>query len=78
MPEQEFYWSPVPASPIKHPCACCGYQTLREPPPATWETCLVCLWEDEPGTLEDLDYVGGGDPDQPQAGEEESPSLRSL
>jgi hypothetical protein len=59
MPEQEFYWSPVPASPIKHPCPCCGYQTLREPPPGTWQTCPVCQWEDEPGMLADFDYVGG-------------------
>jgi len=59
MPERETHWSPVPASPIKHPCPCCGYQTFREPPPGTWATCPVCYWEDDRDAFEDLDYVGG-------------------
>ena len=42
------------------PCPCCGYQTFREPPPGTWETCPVCRWEDDPAAFEDpAAYVGG-------------------
>jgi hypothetical protein len=59
MPEQEFYWSPVPASPVKHPCPCCGYQTLREPPPGTWQTCQVCWWTDDPEQFENPTFDGG-------------------
>jgi hypothetical protein len=59
MAEGETFWSPVPASPIKHPCPCCGYQTLREPPPGTFETCPVCRWEDDNIQFEDPTYEGG-------------------
>jgi hypothetical protein len=59
MVEGETFWSPVPASPIKHPCPCCGYQTLREPPPGTFETCPVCRWEDDNIQFEDPTYEGG-------------------
>jgi Cysteine-rich CPCC len=59
MAEGETFWSPVPASPIKHPCPCCGYQTLREPPPGTFESCPVCRWEDDNIQCEDPTYEGG-------------------
>jgi hypothetical protein len=59
MTERESYWSPVPASPIKHPCPCCGYQTLREPPPGTFETCPECCWEDDNIQFDDPTYGGG-------------------
>lgn len=53
------FLSPVPASPVKHPCPCCGYQTLREPPPGTFQTCPVCRWEDDNIQFEDPTYEGG-------------------
>ncbi|MBU3129945.1 hypothetical protein LGL55_19455 [Clostridium tagluense] len=36
-------------------CPCCGYKTLSEKPPGTYEICKVCYWEDD-----GLQY---GDPD---------------
>jgi ribosomal protein L37AE/L43A len=35
--------------PIRHPCPCCGHQTLDEPSPGSWLTCPVCGWLDEGG-----------------------------
>ena len=32
----------------QYPCLCCGYQTLPQQPPGTWEICPVCFWEDAP------------------------------
>ncbi|NER84275.1 MAG: hypothetical protein F6K42_33015, partial [Leptolyngbya sp. SIO1D8] len=31
-----------------YPCPCCGYRTLPQPPPGSWEICPVCFWEDAP------------------------------
>lgn len=36
----------------RYPCRCCGYQTLTQPPPGTWEICPVCFWEDAPDEWE--------------------------
>ncbi|MEM8545167.1 MAG: DUF6714 family protein [Cyanobacteria bacterium P01_H01_bin.119] len=33
---------------MKYPCLCCGYQTLTQTPPGTWDICPVCFWEDLP------------------------------
>lgn len=30
-----------------YPCVCCGFLTLAEPPPGTFEICSVCRWEDD-------------------------------
>ncbi len=42
----------------RHPCPCCGHQTLDEPSPGSWLTCPVCGWRDEggacPASLENL------------------------
>ncbi len=32
---------------VKYPCPCCGYRTLTEEPPGTFEICPVCYWEDD-------------------------------
>ena len=37
-----------------YPCPCCGFLTLGEQPPGTFEICPVCNWED--------DYVQAADP----------------
>lgn len=44
---------------MKYTCPCCGYKTLDEEPPGTYEICLLCFWEDDPVQFEDLDYEGG-------------------
>lgn len=43
----------------KHKCVCCGYHTLNEAPPGTFEICLVCYWEDDNVQYDDPDYEGG-------------------
>jgi hypothetical protein len=40
-------------------CPCCGYLTLEQRPPGTWEVCPVCGWEDDPVQFEDPSYEGG-------------------
>jgi hypothetical protein len=40
-------------------CPCCGYPTLGEPPPGTFEICPICLWEDDNVQFEDMSHRGG-------------------
>jgi rubredoxin len=42
-----------------YPCPCCGYLTIGEQPPGTFEICPVCGWEDDNVQFEDPDYAGG-------------------
>lgn len=44
---------------IKYTCPCCGYRTLDEEPPGTYDICSICFWEDDPIQYEDPDYEGG-------------------
>ena len=46
-------------APISYSCPCCGYKTLVEEPPGTYDICKICLWEDDPVQFDDPDYVGG-------------------
>ena len=41
------------------PCPCCGYLTIGEEPPGTFEICPVCFWEDDNVQFEDPNYEGG-------------------
>jgi hypothetical protein len=41
------------------PCPCCGYLTLSEPPPGTFEICPVCNWEDDDVQFDNIDFKGG-------------------
>jgi len=41
------------------PCPCCGYLTIGEEPPGTFEICPVCFWEDDNVQFEDPNYAGG-------------------
>lgn len=41
------------------PCPCCGFLTLDEQPPGTYEICGICGWEDDLVQFEDPDYRGG-------------------
>lgn len=49
----------IPASPILHPCPCCGFRTLEDAERGSFELCGVCGWEDDPVQLADVDYRGG-------------------
>lgn len=40
-------------------CLCCGYRTLPEQPPGTFEICRVCGWEDDLVQFDDPDFSGG-------------------
>lgn len=38
-------------------CPCCGYQTLPEGKPGSYEVCPVCYWQDDPLQFGDLEHV---------------------
>ncbi len=40
-------------------CLCCGYLTLGEQPPGTFEICPVCKWEDDNVQAADPPLAGG-------------------
>lgn len=44
---------------VMFPCPCCGYLTLAEEPPGTYEICDVCFWEDDYVQFKDESYRGG-------------------
>jgi hypothetical protein len=43
----------------RYPCPCCGFLTLTEQPPGTFEVCPVCYWEDDNVQFADPEYSGG-------------------
>ena len=43
----------------RFPCPCCGFLTLEEEPPGTYDICEVCFWEDDPVQFDNPDFVGG-------------------
>jgi hypothetical protein len=42
-----------------YPCPCCGFLTLSEVPPGTFEICPVCNWEDDDVQFNNIDFTGG-------------------
>lgn len=42
-----------------YPCPCCGFLTLGEQPPGTYEICDVCGWEDDNVQFDNPDVAGG-------------------
>ena len=40
-------------------CPGCGYLTLEEQSPGTYEICPVCYWEDDPVQFDDPTFPGG-------------------
>ena len=49
-----------PGEPLgSYPCPACGFLTLSEQPPGTYDICGVCGWEDDPVQYNDPDYRGG-------------------
>jgi hypothetical protein len=43
----------------KYYCPCCGYETLIEEPPGTYNICKICFWEDDPIQFDEPTYEGG-------------------
>ena len=44
---------------MSYPCPCCGYLTLGEEPPGSFEICPVCGWEDDEVQFKDPTFRGG-------------------
>ncbi|WP_053373213.1 CPCC family cysteine-rich protein [Paenibacillus sp. FJAT-27812] len=44
---------------MKYTCPCCGYKTLDEEPPGTYDICDICFWEDDGVQFVNPDYEGG-------------------
>lgn len=44
---------------MSHTCPCCGYKTLNEEPPGTFDICEICFWEDDDIQYNDPDFEGG-------------------
>lgn len=44
---------------VEFTCPCCGYKTLGEEPPGTFNICNICFWEDDGFQYHHPD-VGGG------------------
>ncbi|MDQ0194587.1 rubrerythrin [Paenibacillus wynnii] len=43
----------------KFTCPCCGYKTLDEEPPGTYDICKICFWEDDGVQFDDPDMQAG-------------------
>jgi len=43
-------------------CVCCGFPTLTESPPGTFQICPICFWEDDDAQFRDRNYAGGANP----------------
>jgi hypothetical protein len=41
------------------PCPCCGYLTMEDDFPGTYDICPVCFWEDDNVQFDDPCYEGG-------------------
>ncbi|MDW8801353.1 CPCC family cysteine-rich protein [Clostridium sp. A1-XYC3] len=44
---------------MRYTCPCCGYKTLSEEPPGTYDICTICFWEDDKLQFENPDYDKG-------------------
>lgn len=40
----------------RYPCLCCGFKTLAEQPPGTFDICPVCYWQDDNVQCQDPAY----------------------
>ena len=43
----------------RYPCPCCGFLTLEQEAPGSFDICAVCFWEDDNIQYYDADYAGG-------------------
>ena len=48
---------------LKYACPCCGYLTLNDQPPGTFQICAVCYWEDDNVQFNDPSFAGGANED---------------
>src|ERR1022692_454959 len=46
-------------NPKQFPCPCCGFQTLDEETPGSFDICTVCGWEDDKVQFDNPDFTGG-------------------
>ena len=44
---------------MNYTCPCCGYKTLDEDPPGTYDICDICFWEDDGVQYRNPYYEGG-------------------
>ena len=44
---------------MNYTCPCCGYKTLTDQPPDTYDICAVCYWEDDGYQYENPAEEGG-------------------
>jgi len=44
---------------MKFTCPCCGYKTLKNKPPGTFEICKICFWEDDSSQFYNPDFKEG-------------------
>ncbi len=44
---------------MNYACPCCGYKTLTEAQPGTYDICEICFWEVDGVQYRDPDYYGG-------------------
>ena len=49
----------MPSEVGMYKCPCCGFLTLSEEPPGTFEICPVCDWEDDNVQAADPTFEGG-------------------
>ena len=42
-----------------YPCPCCGFLTISNQPPGTFEICPVCDWEDDDVQFYNIEFKGG-------------------
>ena len=43
---------------MSYTCPCCGYKTLDEEPPGTYDICCICFWEDDVLQFNEPGYDG--------------------
>lgn len=43
----------------EHPCPCCGFLTMPDSQPGTFEICPICFWEDDNVQFNNIDFAGG-------------------
>lgn len=43
----------------RHPCPCCRFKTLDDPPPGSHEICPVCDWQDDDVQYRDPGFAAG-------------------
>jgi hypothetical protein len=45
--------------PFNYFCPCCGFKTMYQKPPGTFNICKICFWEDDLVQFDDPNYKSG-------------------